>query len=232
VSGETGISAFGQRLGFQLVWLACSSWLDLSAGRTTYVLPPSGADAAVHQAAIIRLPPSVASQVASILERLRERDPHHHYYPPKTMHVTIRKLGAFLPDDPGRLVELRNIVASYPSFELTMRGLSLSPTTVFAQIMPHGQTFRSLSRHLGIMDRNVYRSSSHRVREAVARTLAHVNVIRFSGPVTAGFVKEVSRFRGQHFGRWTVREVEFVRSDKLLSREGTQVLERTPLAMF
>ncbi len=228
------IPAFSQRLSFELVWLASSSWLRLSAGRITYALPPSGPDVAVHQAVIIRVPLGVASSVAPALEELRQHNPHHHYYPPDTMHVTIRKLGQFPSDDSGiaaRLGELHHIAASHPSFDLTMCGINLSPTTVFAQIFPHDQTFHSLRRHLGaIAARRVYQPSSERILDVAARNLAHANVVRFSGGVTTEFVREVSRFRRIHFGRWAVREVELVRSDKLLSREGSHVIERIPPA--
>jgi hypothetical protein len=49
--------------------------------------------------------------------------------------------------------------------------------------------------------------------------------------VTPNFLDEVSRSRQVRIGWWTVREVELVRTDRLLSREGTQVLKRIPLAM-
>jgi 2'-5' RNA ligase len=234
VSGEVEISTFGQRLSFQLVWFASSSWLRLSAGRTAYELPPSGPDVAVHQAAIIRVPSRVASSVVPVLERLRQHNAHHHYYPPETMHVTIGKLGQFASDDPGaatRLDKLRHIAALHPSFDLSMWGLNLSPSTVFAQVFPHDQTFHSLRWHLGgIAKRSVDQSSSERILDGVARNLAHTNVVRFSDPVTTGFIKEISRFRWTHFGRWTVREVELVRSDKLLSQEGVHLIEQIPLA--
>jgi 2'-5' RNA ligase len=188
----------------------------------------------VHQAAIITLPSHGASSVVPVLERLRQHNADHHYYPPETLHVTVRKLGQFAPDDPGaaaRLGELRHIVGSHPSFDLTMWGLNLSPTTVFAQVFPHDQIFHSLRRHLGgVAERRVDQSSSERFLADMARSLAHANVVRFSGVVTTGFIKEISRFRWTHFGRWTVREVELVRSDKLLSREGSYVIERIPLA--
>ena len=112
-----------QRTGLQLAWLVSCSWLRVSAGKTTHELPPSGPDAAVHQAAIIRLPSSVASSVVPVLEQLRQHNADHHYYPPDTIHVTIRKLGRSVPDDPGataRLGELRHIVGSHPSFDLSM----------------------------------------------------------------------------------------------------------------
>jgi 2'-5' RNA ligase len=190
----------------------------------------------VHLAAIIRVPSHVASCVASILKELHQHDPHHHYYPPDTMHVTIRKLGQIPSDDTDvatRLAELRHIAASHPGFDLTLWGLNLSPTTVFAQVFPHDQIFHSLRRHLGgIAERSVDQPSSERIIDGVASNLAHANVVRFSDLVTTGFIKEVSRFRWTHFGRWTVQEVELVRSDKLLSREGLHVIERIPLAEF
>jgi 2'-5' RNA ligase len=216
------------------VWVASSSWLGLSAGRTAYALPLSGPDVAVHLAAIIRVPSRVASSVTPALDRLHQYSPHHHYYPPETMHVTVRKLGSFPSDDSdvaARLGELRRVVGSQPSFDLTMWGLNLSPTTVFAQVFPHDRTFHSLRRQLGGMaDHSVSQSSSERLIDVAARNPAHANVVLFSGGVTTEFVREVSRFRRIHFGRWAVREVELVRSDKLLSREGSHVIERIPLA--
>jgi hypothetical protein len=112
-----------------------------------------------------------------------------------------------------------------------MWGLNLSPTTVFAQVFPHDHTFHSLRKHLGeFAERSVDQSSSERIVDGVARNLAHANVVRFSDLVTREFIKEISRFRWTYFGRWTIREVELVRTDKLLSREGLHVIERIPLA--
>jgi hypothetical protein len=166
--------------------------------------------------------------------RLHQHDPHHHYYPPDTMRVTIRKLGQFPSDDPGfaaRIAELRHIAASHHTFELAMWGLNLSPTTVFAQIITHDHTFHSLRRHLGgMVDRSVYQLSSERILDGVARHLAHANVVRFSYLVATECIKEISCFRRTHFGRWTVREVKLVRSDRLLSLEGLHVIKRVPLA--
>jgi 2'-5' RNA ligase len=227
--------AIRERLGFRLVWLASSASLRLTAGRTIHELPPSGPDAAVHQATIIRLPLSVAAALAPTLERLREQGSQHHYYPADTMHVTVLSMDQFLPDDLDaavRLAELRAVISSYPSFDLAVHGLNVSPTTVFAQVIPQDRTLHSLRRNLRTIAK---RSGSQAGREGVfgpiARNLVHANVVRFSGVVTEGFLDEISRRRRRQFGRWTVREVEFVQSDRLLSREGTQVVERIPLAV-
>ena len=152
------------------------------------------------------------------------------------MHVTVAVVDGFLPDDldiSAGLAELRAIVGSHPRFDLTLSGLNVSPTTVFAQVIPHGWTLRSLRGHLrSSAKQNTSRSGSASGFGVVARSLLpHANVVRFSGEVTGEFLEEVSRLRRAGLGRWTVSEVEFVRTDRLLSRGGTQVVERMPLAM-
>ena len=66
-------------------------------------------------------------------------------------------------------------------------------------------------------------------RGRLARGLGHANLVRFSGPVTAGFLAELARLRRQDFGTFTVDEVELVRTDRLLSPEGTTTLGRLRL---
>jgi 2'-5' RNA ligase len=190
----------------------------------------------LHHSVIIRLPANVAMSAAPILERLREHGPHHYYYPADTMHVTVRVLDGFLPDGPdaaARFADLCTIIGSYPSFDLTLRGLNVSPTTVFAQVISHDRTFSSLR---GSLRRLARRSVSHpgsvsSFGVVVRDLLPHANIVRFLGRVTPNFLDEVSRSRQVRIGWWTVREVELVRTDRLLSREGTQVLKRIPLAM-
>jgi 2'-5' RNA ligase len=225
-----------ERLAFRLAWLVGNAQLRLFASATSRTLPPSGPGVDVHNSVVIRLPADVATSLAGALEGLRELSPHHHYYPPDTMHVTVAVVDGFFPDDLDTstgLARLRAIVGSHPCFDLTLSGLNVSLNTVFAQVIPHGWTFRSLREHLrSLAKQNTSRSGSAGGFGVVARSLLpHANVVRFSGHVTVEFLEEVSRLRRAGFGRWMVSEVELVRTDRLLSRGGTQVVERMPLAM-
>jgi 2'-5' RNA ligase len=226
-----GNLAVCERLSFRLAWLISSAQLRLSAGSALQSLPPSGPDAALSYTVMIRPPAHVVSSVAPALERLHEISSHHYYYPADSMHVTVAGVSQYLSDGSNaaaRLAELRAIIGFYPSFDLTLRGLNVSPFTVFAQVIPHSRTLRTLRTELRMLARGVGGASGfgHYVRDL----LPHMNVVRFSGRVTADFLDEVSRSRQLRFARWTVREVEVIRTDALLSREGRQVLERIPLA--
>jgi len=233
VRGAIGNLAVCERLSFRLAWLIISAQLRLSASSTFHSLPPSGPEVASHLSVIIRPPQHIVSSVASTLERLREVGSHHYYYPADSMHVTVGSASRFISDSSNaaaHLLELRAVIGSYPSFDLTLCGLNVSPSTVFAQVIPHGRTLRGLREGLRMPGPPSGEVSAFGVY--VRDLLPHMNIVRFSGHVTAGFLKEVSRSRQVCFGRWTVREVEVVRTDTMLSREGRQVLERIPLAVF
>jgi 2'-5' RNA ligase len=226
-----GGAALRERLGFRLVWMICSARLRLSAAGALHSLPPSGPEAAYNYAVVIRPPEHVARSVAPVLERLREIGAHHHYYPADSMHVTIGSAARFLSggfDTADRLAELRSLVGSYPSFDVEVRGLNVSPSTVFAQVVPHGGTLRALRTKLRMLGRRERPTSG--LGDHVRDFLPHMNIVRFSGRVSGGFLDEVTRSRQAWFGRWTVGEVELLRTDTLLSREGRRVLARLPLA--
>jgi len=230
--GTIGNVAVCERLSFRLAWLISSAQLRLSRGRVLHYLPPMGPDSAwYHLAVVVRPPAQVVPSVMPALKRLREIDTHHYYYPPDSMHVTIGGVSQFLTDGLNaatRLAELRTLIGSYPGFDLTLRGLNVSPSTVFAQVIPHSGTLRALRTDLRMLGHPTNEASGlgHFVRDL----LPHMNIVRLSGRVTADFLNEVSRSRRVRFGRWTVREVELIWSDTLLSREGRLVLERIPLA--
>jgi len=226
-----GNLAVCERLSFRLVWLISSAQLRLCAASALHSLPPPGPDAPLHYTVMIRPPAHVVTSVAPALERLREISSHHHYYPADSMHVTVGGVSRFLSDGSNaaaRLAELRAIIRSYPSFDLTLGGLNVSPFTVFAQVIPHGRTLRALRTDLRKLGRRAGEASGF--GDYVRDLLPHMNIVRFSGRVTADLLDEVSRSRQMWFGRWTVREVEIIRTDTLLSRESRQVLERIPLA--
>jgi len=202
-------------VALEATWLVGRARLALR--REPHRLPPAGSEHTTHLTSIARLPAEVAARLEPALARLRKRDPQHHYYPVDTLHVTIRNLDSLSAD---ARTAAGAAIASHPSFELTARGLSLSPHTVFAAVRPVDGTLRALRRELA----SVAGGSAGRFPD-----LAFANIVRFSGRVSREFVSELAALRRIDLGSWRVTEVELVRTDRLLSREGTEVLERISL---
>jgi 2'-5' RNA ligase len=216
-----GLEGLGDRAAARALWWPGWAATRATAGRRAFTLPPSGPAAAVHLTTVVRLPATVTAALAPTLDRLRAVGPRHHYYPPGTMHVTVQNLDALAPAAPlpDGLVEL---VAARAPFRLAVRGLGVAPGAVFALALAGDATLRSLRAGLAGL------AGGHD-RGRLGRGLGHANLVRFSGPVTAGFLAELARLRRQDFGTFTVDEVELVRTDRLLSPEGTTTLGRLRL---
>lgn len=203
-------------LAFEGAWLVGRARLALR--RERHRLPSAGPEQGSYVTSVTRVPTEIAARLEPALARLRRHDPQHHYYAPDTVHVTIRNLDSL---SAGALPAARAAIAAHPSFELTARGLSLSRHTVFAAVHPVDGTLRALRRELA----SLAGGGAGRLPD-----LAFANVVRFSGRVSGEFVRELARLRRADFGSWLVTEVELVRTDRLLSREGTEVLDRVPLS--
>jgi 2'-5' RNA ligase len=207
------------RLAFRLLWLAGSARLRMTGARRCFELPAQGPQAAHHLTTVVRIPGGVADALTAAQTRLRHRDPTHYYYPPQTMHFTV----ANLDHAPSHLVDqLPSLLGGLRRFEVAVQGLGVSPTTVFAQVLADDAAVRELRARLAAL---APRSASFRLLDTLMRNVAVVNIVRFSGSVSAPFLTEVARMRKQRFGRFSVAHVELVRTDRLLSDAGTHALE-------
>jgi 2'-5' RNA ligase len=219
----SGPGPLGDRAAARVVRWSGWALTRASAGRRAFALPSSGPGAAVHLTTVIRLPADVAAALAPALDRLRALGPGHHYYPPATMHVTVRNLDGLTPAD-GTVAAVGDLVAAQAPFRLAVRGLGVAPGTVYALALPGDAGLRSLRSALGRLP-----AAGRPRRWRPGRGLGHANLVRFSGPVSAAFLAELARLGRGDFGSFAVEEVELVRTDRLLSPEGTTTLARVRL---
>jgi 2'-5' RNA ligase len=180
-------------------------------------LPPIGPPPH-HTTVVARAPAAIAERLAEVARRVAA--PAGSYlYPTATIHFTVRNLDGLPADDVSARIAA---VADLPAFDVAARGLGLSPTTAFAQLFPADGTLRHLRRRLD-------GPSSPRWRPSGLGSLAFANVVRVPGRPSRELVRSIARHRHTDFGRWTVDEVELVRTDRYLSDEATLVLARISL---
>lgn len=202
----------------RLLWLAGFARLRVTAGRRSFELPAWGPEAAHHSTTVVRMPSEVADRLVAAQARLRQRDRAHYYYPPQTMHFTVSNLDHAARD---LVAQLPSVLEGFRPFEVAVYGLGVSPTTVFAQALPEDSAVRELRARLSVL---APRPASLRLLDMLIRNVAFVNIVRFSGSVSAGLLAEVAYMRKRPFGRFSVGQVEVVRTDRLLSDAGTQAL--------
>jgi hypothetical protein len=163
----------------------------------------------------------MARSLVAATQPLREAGAEHYGYPAGTIHLTI--LG--LVESADAEEQVRRIARRHPPFAVDVRGLNASPRTVFAELYPLGRGLSALRRDLRAALTPLHAPPSRWLR----LRLAHATILRFGGPVGASLIQEVVRLRGRDFGRFEVAGLELVRTDKVLSVQGTSVLGRFAL---
>ncbi len=210
------------QLRFQLVWLVGYARLRVTAGRRSFHLPPLGIEAANHLTTVVRVPADMATVLTAAQARLKRWGSSHYYHPP-TMHLTISNLDHATS---GLRDQISTVLEGFRPFDILVHGLSVSPTTVFAQALPEDSAVQELRRRLWAMEPKPF------LPGLVSRAMRHlclINIVRFCGPVSSELLTEVARLRTLSAGRFSVTEIELVRTDRFLSDTGTQVLERFSL---
>jgi hypothetical protein len=110
------------------------------------------------------------------------------------------------------------------------------PNSVFLQLFPEDRSLWELRRTLALMTQDSFHArkpatESSLVRDLLFRRLSFANLIRFSGPISLPFIREIARHRTTDFGSFRVEALELVQTDKLFSAAGTTTIDRMPLGV-
>lgn len=85
---------------------------------------------------VVWLPRDIAERARDATSGLRERWPEHFHYPAEQMHVTVADLSSLLnrPGPLDRSVQaVADTITSHGPIAVTLRGLGVADSTVFAQ---------------------------------------------------------------------------------------------------
>jgi 2'-5' RNA ligase len=184
---------------------------------------------------VVRVPETVGMRAEAALQEIRERWPAHAYYPAESMHITVLNLDPYLAPGEGNAGEAAVIedaseaLARHREFRVMLRGLAVSPWTVFAKAYGADRPIAAMRATLRqvLHEQSDARRRDSRMRRALPLVLS--NVARFTAPVDPALVRAVRRRRDDAFGPFDVREIEIVRTDGVMSPKQTAVLSRVDL---
>jgi 2'-5' RNA ligase len=184
---------------------------------------------------VIRVPEPVGVRIEAALRDVRALWPGHAFYPPSSMHVTVLNLDPYVAARQGEAGEAAvvaraaDVLATHRRFRIMLRGLNVSPWTVFAQGFGADAEVSRLRAAL----RSAFEEQADAPRRdsPLRRALPLVlsNAVRFTGPVDPALLRALRPWRARTFGPFEVREVEVARTDGFYSAERTEVLARAEL---
>jgi hypothetical protein len=168
---------------------------------------------------VIRIPEPVGVRIESALRDIRERWPEHAYY----------AAGRGEAAKAAVVARAAEVLETHGRFRITLRGLNVSPWTVFAQAFGADAPVSRLRASLrGAFEeqRDAPRRDSP-LRRALPLVLS--NAARFRGPVDPALLRRLRPWRARMFGPFEVHDVEVARTDGFFSAERTQVLATAAL---
>jgi hypothetical protein len=183
---------------------------------------------------VIRVPEPVGVRIEAALGDLRVRWPGHAYYPPSSIHVTVLNLDPYVSAEEGSeaavIERAAEVLGRHGRFRVTLRGLNVSPWTLFAQA--YGADAQVAGLRASLRDAFQEQADAPRRDSPLRRALPLVlaNAVRFMGPVDPALPRALRPWRDHTFGPFEVHEVQVVRTDGFMSPHRTDVLETVRLA--
>lgn len=169
---------------------------------------------------ILRPPPSIISKINLFLKTLQAIEPNQYYYPPSTIHVTVLTIiSCHTGFQLNQLISEKYIhlitqsLQSTPPFELSFRGVTISPASVMIQGFFEKGTLDSLRD--GIRFQFEKSALIHTIDQRYRLETAHSTVIRFKSKLLKkqAFIDRLHQSRSYHFGDFKVNQLELVIND-------------------
>jgi hypothetical protein len=190
---------------------------DLRLRVTGTAGPPPDRAPGPFTSCVARLPPAVAEPLCRAVAEALGAAGAPSVYPPDAVHVTIANL------DRASAGELPARVAAWadaqPPLRARVAGIGYSRATAFAALDLDESALRAARRGLRrVAGAPEGRSAGLRDRVGAA------NLARFERPLDAGAGRALTRLRRHGSAPFTLAAVELVRTDKVLSAAGTEIL--------
>jgi hypothetical protein len=165
---------------------------------------------------VVRLRPVLALPIHQAVRSLAGVE-RHYVYPAADLHVTLLNLGASTDLD-----AVAAVLGRTAPFAVRLHGLQLSRHSVSVRAFDDTGALHAVRRRL--IEVTGARPAWPR------RRLGFVNAVRYLSQDVQQLTEAVRDQRARRFGVLEVTVAEVVRTDKVLSADGTTVLARTALA--
>lgn len=180
---------------------------------------------------LAKIPEDLHQNIAKKIQVLKEKYPNQFFYPVDRIHLTVTGLIPVQENIKIRngLLEkltklIKNTLQKHSAFEVEMNGLNITPTSVFIQGYYTSDTLDRLRADLisKIKAENLDFKLSH--LSSFDLGYAWLTIMRFADHDVKNLMKEIKEMRNFEFGKFTVKEIHLVVTDKYFSEKNTNVI--------
>lgn len=162
---------------------------------------------------IYRIPPRFWRDISKIQEELRSIDKRHVYAKPSTLHITIKAfgmLGAGIDEIKlgSILSRTEKVVSEFSPFEISLKGVSFFPTSIYVKVEDPLQQFRMINKRLT----DEFGDEIEKSEYDADAFIPHVTIATFNSKEAPEVISKVKsgEFQNLEFGSAQVFELEAI----------------------
>ena len=179
---------------------------------------------------VVFIPKEISSKIiSSVINKLKEIEPQHYFYPPESMHLTIKNIRTinkpplFSGTDINKVNQLFNeIVPKFPIFKFNVEDILIFPTSLSVMAYSNDTLQKLVSaldnrlQKIGVPDNKKYLSDSI--------FWGNITICRFIENPGDQFIAEVKKMRSWKIGKFKVEKLNLITCNAVCYPESRKII--------
>lgn len=158
----------------------------------------------------------------NIIEPLQKLEPEHYFFPPESMHLTIKNVRTihnpplFSESDIEKVNELfSKIIPQFPAFEFNVEDILLFPTSI--SIMAYSDD--TLQKLVMALDQGLNSIGMPDNKKYISDSIfwGNITVCRFTKKPSDLFIETVKKMRNNKIGKFKIEKINLITSNVVIS---------------
>lgn len=187
---------------------------------------------------VVFIPKSIADKITNyIINPLKEIEPDHYYYPPESMHLTIKNIRTvnypplFNETDINKANELfQKVVPKYSAFNFNVEDVVLFPTSL--SVMSYSSDV--LQKLVMNLDNGLKEISVPDNKKYISDTIfwGNITVCRFTKQPSEKFVEMVKKMRSIKIDELKVEKISLITCNAVCHKNTKEIIAEYKLKVF
>ncbi|MFA4830835.1 MAG: hypothetical protein WC862_01015 [Patescibacteria group bacterium] len=184
---------------------------------------------------VVFIPNEISSKIiSSIIGKLKKIEPQHYFYPPESMHLTIKNVRTinkpplFSESDINKVNQLfSEIIPKFPAFEFNVEDILTFPTSLSLMAYSNDTLKKLVSalnkglQQIGVPDNKKYLSGSV--------FWGNITICRFTRNPSTQFIEEVKKMRNLKIGNFKAEKINLITCNAVCYPESRKIIREYEL---
>jgi len=181
------------------------------------------------------IPSKISNKIVSnVINKLKDIEPQHYFYPSESMHVTIKNIRTinkpplFSETDIDKANQLfSETIPQFPNFEFSIEDVVIFPTSISVMAYSNARLQKLVSaldkglQKIGIPDNKKYLSDSV--------YWGNITICRFTQKPSPRFIEKVKTMRNLEIGKFKIKKINLITCNAVCHPQSRKIINEYEL---